>query len=122
MVRIGNQAYAPNGALPNRNKLELAQQAEPDTVVLCQGSTCSISADPVPEAGETSPPRARAPEPAGSSSSIGTLHSIFQAPRVCYFTSFWIRAAISWRTLWLRVMTSTVSSPAMVPMISDQPA
>ena len=32
------------------------------------------------------------------------------------------RGAIVSRTRWLRVITSTVSSPAMVPMISAQPA
>jgi len=32
--------------LPNRNKLDLAQQAEPDTLVPCQGSTCGIYSPP----------------------------------------------------------------------------
>ena len=39
-----------------------------------------------------------------------------------FFTSAWIRAAITSRSRWLRVITSTVSSPAMVPMTSAHPA
>ena len=42
--------------------------------------------------------------------------------RATYLTSPSIRLAISLRSRWLRVITSTVSSPAIVPMISDQPA
>jgi hypothetical protein len=44
------------------------------------------------------------------------------SPLSRYFTSFWIRVATSSRSRWLLVMTSTVSSPAIVPMISDHPA
>ena len=43
--------------------------------------------------------------------------------RPSYFlTSDWIRDAMASRSFGLRVITSTVSSPAIVPMTSPQPA
>ena len=77
---------------------------------------------PVPEAREASPPGSARSGASGIKLKYRHPELDLSGPPGFYFTSFWIRAAISWRTRWLRVMTSTVSSPAMVPMISDQPA
>ena len=53
---------------------------------------------------------------------VAAVLVVFGGVGAYFLTSDWIREAMASRSFGLRVMTSTVSSPAIVPITSPQPA